>query len=35
MKGVYQSPERQLWLEVNKNLFKGTPYEFDTGGEPK
>ena len=34
MKGVYQSPERQLWLEINKNLLNGTPYSFDTGGDP-
>ena len=34
MKGAYQDSDRQLILAINERLFQGTPYAFDTGGNP-
>lgn len=34
MLGAYQSPDRKLSFEMVRNLLHGTPYSFDTGGEP-
>jgi Zn-dependent M16 (insulinase) family peptidase len=35
MKGAYQDSDRQLIKEINQELFKGTPYVYDSGGRPK
>lgn len=35
MKGAYQDSDRQLILVINEQLFRDTPYAFDTGGNPK
>jgi len=32
--GACQSSDRKLTLELARNLLHGTPYSFDTGGDP-
>lgn len=35
MKGAYSSVEEILDMRINQSLFKGTSYEFSSGGDPK
>jgi Zn-dependent M16 (insulinase) family peptidase len=35
MRGVYSNPESVLAQKVQSALLKGTPYEFDSGGDPR
>lgn len=34
MKGVYQNPDRQLYVEVANKLYASTPFGYDSGGKP-
>ncbi|MBZ6527896.1 insulinase family protein [Aerococcaceae bacterium DSM 111021] len=34
MKGATASPDSQLYTAIQKYLYKGTPYEFESGGLP-
>jgi len=34
MKGAYQNPDRQLYVEIANKLFCDTPFGFDSGGKP-
>lgn len=34
MKGAFSTPISSLYYEMNKFLFKDTPYGFESGGEP-
>lgn len=35
MTGAYSSPEELSALELSRSLFAGTPYAFDSGGNPE
>jgi Zn-dependent M16 (insulinase) family peptidase len=35
MKGAYSAPEEAGFPELDKALYKGTPYEYDSGGCPE
>jgi Zn-dependent M16 (insulinase) family peptidase len=35
MKGAYQNPDRQLYIEMADKLFANTPYGYDSGGKPE
>jgi Zn-dependent M16 (insulinase) family peptidase len=34
MKGAYQDSDRQLFKEIFIELFRNTPYVYDSGGRP-
>jgi presequence protease len=34
MKGAFSSPERELWYQIQKNLFPENGYRFSSGGYP-
>ena len=34
MKGAFSSPERELWYQIQKNLFPDNGYRFSSGGYP-
>lgn len=34
MKGAFSSPERELWYQIQKNLFPDNGYRFESGGYP-
>lgn len=34
MKGAYQDADRQMIKQINQELFRGTPYIYDSGGRP-
>ncbi len=34
MKGVFSSPEREMFYEVKKEMFPGSPYGYSSGGHP-
>jgi len=35
MKGAYSSPESLLFKSIQENLYKDSPYAFDSGGDPE
>jgi hypothetical protein len=35
MKGAYSSPEALMYKALQENLYPGTPYAFDSGGDPE
>ena len=35
MQGAYSDPLETIYLKIEKELFSGTPYEFDAGGVPE
>lgn len=35
MKGAYQDSDRQMMTAISSSLMRGTPYEFDSGGQPR
>jgi Zn-dependent M16 (insulinase) family peptidase len=34
MKGAFSNPERELWYQIQKNLFPDNGYRFSSGGYP-
>lgn len=34
MKGAFSNPERELWYQIQKNLFPENAYRFSSGGYP-
>jgi presequence protease len=34
MKGAFSNPERELWYQIQRNLFPGNGYRFSSGGYP-
>jgi presequence protease len=34
MKGAFSNPERELWYQIQKNMFPGNGYRFSSGGYP-
>ncbi len=34
MKGAFSSPERELWYQIQKNLFPDNGYRYSSGGYP-
>jgi Zn-dependent M16 (insulinase) family peptidase len=34
MKGAFSSPERELWYQIQRNLFPDNGYRFSSGGYP-
>jgi len=34
MKGAFSSPERELWYQIQRNIFPDNSYRFSSGGHP-